>query len=349
MNSERKTEVLVGLFLFVGMLMLGGIILQFGGLREWFTDSYRLRVSFPNASGIKEGSPVYLGGSKVGKVLRHPQLNETFTGIIVDLKINEDVDIPADSAFAIGSAGLMGDALIEIRPGSEGATAFIPHDHAEIIEGVKSGGLSDLQSTAEEVGKKVDLVLDDLRAALKDIRESVSKINKDALSDATITDFKDSMEHLSQTMKRVDEKVLGDENAGMLKSTLADLQTAAASFKTSSKNVEEGTAKIGLMLDKLEPAIAKVDKVVTSAGDTLQSIKSAADSLALTARNLNSGKGILAALMNDPALKTDLHDLIANLKRNGVLFYRDSAARERAKEEAQPGPVRQGPRPLFGR
>lgn len=349
MNSERKTEILVGIFLLVGMLMLGGIILQFGGLREWFTDSYRLRVAFPNASGIKEGSPVYLGGSKVGKVVRHPQLNESFTGIIVDLKIKESVDIPADSIFAIGSAGLMGDALIEIRPASEAATDFIPHDFADIIEGAKSGGLSDLQSTAEQVGKKVDLVLDDLGLALKDIREAVAKLNKEALSDATIADFKDSMKHLGQTMTRVDEKVLGDENADMLKAALADLKAAAASFKTSSKNVEEGTAKIGPMLDKLEPAIVKVDKVVTGAEDTLKSIKSAADSLALTARNLNSGKGILPALMNDPALKTDLHDLIANMRRNGVLFYRDTAARERAKEEAPPGPVRQGPRPLFGR
>lgn len=350
MNSERKTELLVGLFLFVGILMLGGIILQFGGLREWFEDSYRLRVAFPNAAGIKEGSPVYLGGSKVGKVTRHPELNDTFTGIIVELKINEDVDIPADSIFAIGSAGLMGDALIEIKPGDGASENFLSHDHTEIIEGAKSGGLSDLQNTAEQVGKKVDLVLDDLRTALKDIQESMAKINKEALSSETITDFKESMMHLNQTMTRVDDKVLGDENAEMLKSALKDLQTAAANFKNSSKNVEEGTAKIGPMLDKLDPSITKVEKVMTSAEDTLKSIKSAADNLATATRNLNSGKGILAALMNDPDLKSDLQDLITNMKRNGVLFYRDSAARERAKEEAQSTqPPRQGPKPIFSR
>lgn len=350
MNSERKTELLVGLFLFIGILMLGGIILQFGGLREWFEDSYRLRVAFPNASGIKEGSPVYLGGSKVGKVSRHPELNDTFTGIIVDLKINEDVEIPADSIFAIGSAGLMGDALIEIKPGDGASENFIAHDHSEIIEGAKSGGLSELQNTAEQVGKKVDLVLDDLRSALKDIQESMAKINKEALSSETIGDFKESMKHLNQTMTRVDDKVLGDENAELLKSALKDIQTAAASFKNASKNVEEGTAKIGPMLDKLDPSITKVDKVMTSAEDTLKSIKTAADNLSSVTRNLNSGKGILAALMNDAELKGDLQDLISNMRRNGVLFYRDSASRERSKEEAQSAqPPRQGLKPLFSR
>jgi phospholipid/cholesterol/gamma-HCH transport system substrate-binding protein len=346
MQSERKTEILVGIFLFVGLLMLGGIILQFGGLREWFTDTYTLRVAFPNASGIKEGSPVYLGGSKVGKVSRHPQLNETFNGILVDLKIRDDVDIPADAVFAIGSAGLMGDALIEIRPTSEASAEFLPHNHAEVIEGAKSGGLADLQSTAEQVGKKVEIVLDDMRSALKDVRESVAKINQEALSSATINDFKESMRHLNQTLARVDDKVLGDENADLLKDALADLREAAGRFKTSSRHVEEGTSKIGPLIDKLDPAVAKVDGIMSTAEDTLKSVKAAADAFAVTARKLQSGQGLLGALMNDAELKTDLKDLIANMKRNGVLFYRDSATRARGRSEDQPAP-KPAPRPPF--
>jgi phospholipid/cholesterol/gamma-HCH transport system substrate-binding protein len=336
MQSERKTEILVGLFLFVGLLMLGGIILQFGGLREWFVDTYSLRVAFPNAAGIREGSPVYLGGSKIGKVARHPQLNESFTGILIDLKIRNDVDIPADSVFAIGSAGLMGDALIEVRPGSSGSIEFLPHDYAEVIEGAKSGGLADLQSTAEQVGRKVDIVLDDLHTALKDVREAVARINREALSGDTVKDFKQSMQHLNQTLARVDEKVLGEENSDTLKATLADLRTAAASFKSTAQNAEAGSAKIGPLIDRLEPAVNRADRVMAAAEDALKSVKSAADSFAVTARQIQSGKGLIGALMHDAELKTDLKDLIANMKRNGVLFYRDSASRERERTENKP-------------
>ncbi len=339
MNNDRKTELLVGLFMLVGLLLLGGLILQFGSIREIFRDTYTLKVAFPNASGIKEGSPVYLGGAKIGKVIKHPQLNDTFTGVIMDLQIFDDVEIPADAIFAIGSAGLMGDALIEIKPTGKLSKDFIPHDHAAVIDGTKTGGLSDLQNTAEQVGKKVDLVLDDVRTALVDVKGAMEKINKGALSDTTITDFKQSMEHLNKTMTRVDEKVLGEENALNLKNAIADLKDAAASFKTSAKNVEESTKKLGPMFDKLDPVIAKADKAMATADESLISIKKAADSFSLAARNITTGKGLLGALVNDSELKLEFKDLIGNLKRNGVIFYRNSADKERSKEGSGPGPV----------
>lgn len=350
MNSERKTEILVGFFLLVGLMLLGGIILQFGSIRSVFRDTYVLQVSFTKASGIKQGSPIFLGGSRIGKVKHFPRLNETYTGVIIDLEIFDNVEVPRDAAFIIGSDGLMGDALVEIQPTGKEATEFIPHDYAQIIKGQSSGGLSDLQGQAELVAKKVDLVLDDVRTALVDVKGMMGKVNKEALSDATIKDFKESMEHLSNTMARVDEKVLGDENAATLKATLADLKEAAASFKNSAKNVEESSKRLGPMFDKLDPAIAKADKVMTTADESLVSIKKAADSFATVARNISTSKGLLGALMNDTGLKDEFSDLISNLKRNGVIFYRNSADAERVPSETKAPPAEAAKRkPLFGR
>ncbi|HYF33669.1 MAG TPA: MlaD family protein [Prosthecobacter sp.] len=334
MKENRKTEVLVGMFLFVGMLMLAGIILQFGSVREWFRDTYPLRIAFPNASGIKESAPVYLGGSKVGKVSKHPQLNDTFSGVIIDVEIFDDIDIPADSIFAIGTAGLMGDALVEIKPSGKPTTQFIPHNYDRIIEG-KVGGLSDLQNTAEQVSKKLEVVLDDIRSAMADVKEALVKVNKDALSPETVKHFKDSMQHLHQTMERVDQKVINDENAGNLKVALSDIKDAATSFKASAKNVETQTARLAGMFDKLEPALAKTDGVMAS-------IKSAADSFTVTAKGISSNRGLLNALLNDMELKTDFKDLISNMKRSGVVFYKNVADKERAKQET-PAPAARNP------
>jgi len=334
-DSDKKTELLVGLFLFVGLLLLGGLILQFGRVREVFKDTYTLQVAFPNASGIKESSPVFLGGSRVGKVKKKPALNDTFTGVILELEIFQDVMIPADATFAIGSAGLMGDALVEIKPSGKLTDVFLPHDYDKIIEGEKTGGLSDLQSTAKAVGDKVDVVLDEVKIALKDVKEVMSKINKDALSDNTIKDFQEGMAHLNSTLKRVDEKVLGDENAQNLKTAIADLKDAAASFKSASKSVEESSKKLDPMFEKLDPVIVKADKAMATLDESLHSIKKAADSFAIAAGNMSSGKGLLGALMNDQRLMTDFRDLIYNFKVNGPLWYKDTAERLRAEEKQQ--------------
>lgn len=343
-DSDKKTEMLVGLFVLVGLLMLGGLVLTFGRVREVFKDTYTLRVAFPNASGIKENSPVFLGGSRVGKVQQKPQLNSTFTGVIIDLEIFKDVMIPADATFSIGSAGLMGDALVEIKPSGKETDVFLPHDYDKIIEGQQAGGLSDLQSTAQQVGQKVDVVLDEVKIALEDVKQAMSKINKGALSDTTIQDFKEGMEHLNHTLKRVDEKVLGEENALTLKTTLADLKEAAASFKNASKNIEDTSKKLGPMFDKLDPAIAKADKVMTSADESMIAIKKAGDSIATAAASINSSKGLLGAIMNDQRLMNDFRDLIYNFKVNGPLWYKDTAEKLRASEAAKRQPEEATPK-----
>lgn len=347
-DSDKKTEMLVGLFLFVGLLLLGGLILQFGRVREVFKDTYTLRVSFPNAAGIKESSPVFLGGSRIGKVKTKPQLNSTFSGVIIDLEIFKDVMIPADASFSVGSAGLMGDALVEIKPSGKETDVFLPHDYDKIIDGKQSGGLSDLQSTAKQVGDKVDVVLDEVKIALQDVKQAMSKINKGALADSTIQDFKEGMEHLNHTLKRVDEKVLGEENALALKTALAELKDAATSFKNAAKTVEDSSKKLGPMFDKLDPAIAKADKVMASADESLQSIKKAADTFGTAATTITSGKGLLGAIMNDQRLMNDFRDLIYNFKVNGPLWYKDTAERIRASEakrqsdEAAPASPKKG-------
>lgn len=345
-DSDKKTELLVGLFVFVGLLLIGGLILQFGRVREIFKDTYTLRVAFPNASGIKEGSPVFLGGSRVGKINKKPQLNENFTGVVLDLELFRDVMIPADATFAVGSAGLMGDALVEIKPTGKETDVFLPHDYDKIIEGEHAGSLNDLQSTAKTVGEKVDVVLDEVKIALKDIKGAMSKVNNGALSDTTIKDFTESMAHLNSTLKRVDEKVLGDENAQNLKLALSELKDAATSFKNASKALEDSSKKLGPMFDKLDPAISKADKVMTTADESLQSIKKAADSFALAAANITSSKGLLGALMNDPQLRQDFNDLIYNVRVNGPLWYKDTAEKKRQEElkkhQEAPQPPKRG-------
>lgn len=334
-DRDKKTELLVGLFLLVGMVMMGLLILQFGAVREVFKGTYHLRVAFPDAAGIRDGSPVVLGGARVGNVKDKPVLNDTFTGVIIDLEIFEGVQIPADAKFQIGTAGLMGDSYIEIKPSGKITSDFLPTNLDKVIQGSRGSGLTDLSQTADQIGKKVDVVLDDLRTAIADVRGAVNRVKDGALSQNTITDFNESIEHLNSTMKRVDERVLGDENTTNLKSAITDIKEAAASFKTSAKNVEEQTKRLGPMLDKLDPALAKVDSVVSTADDALKSVKRGADSFAETMEKLRSGKGLLQALMSDAELKDDFKDLISNLKRKGFLFYRDAAAKEEAESEEE--------------
>lgn len=349
-ERDKRTELLVGLFLFVGLLLLGGLILQFGSVRELLKTTYEITVPFPSATGVREGTPIMLGGSKIGKVPRMPKLNEQFNGVIIDLEIYHDKKIPKDAKFSIGTAGLLGDSYIEIRPSGKDTESYIEPGTVLTSESVAgSGGLGALQDTASQVGKKADLVMDDMRYVLGDIRETLAKVNKDALSADTIKHFKDSIEHLNGTMTRMDAKVLGDENTQNLKETIEELKKAAAGFANTAHNLEVQSKRLEPIFDKLDPIVTKADKVMTTMDSSLKSLKTFADNLVTSTKGPKGGggDGLLKALLVDEQLRDDFKELISNLKRNGVLFYKDNASRLKAEEQQQqPSAPARGPSPI---
>ena len=338
-ERDKKNELLVGLFLTVGLVMISLLILQFGSVRDLFKGSYFLSVSFPNASGLKEASPVVLAGKRIGKVKDKPRHNKTYSGVIIDLEIFQGEKIPANSTFTITTAGLMGDAYVDIEPPKAITDEFISETLTEIIPGQEASGLSDLQSAAERIGKQVSSVLqDDLKPALGEIKEAMTKVNKDALSKETIDKFKNAMTKLDTTLTRVDEKLLNEENSKNLKEAIAELKDASTSFKNASKSIEDSSKKLSPLIDKLNAPIEKMDKVMTTADDAMKSIKTAADSFSVAAKNITNGKGLLGALINDPQMKADFRDLIYNAKVNGFVWYKNTADKERAKQEPAPAP-----------
>jgi phospholipid/cholesterol/gamma-HCH transport system substrate-binding protein len=350
-ERDKKNELLVGLFLTVGLVMISLLILQFGSVRDLFKGSYFLSVSFPNASGLKEASPVVLAGKRIGKVKNKPRHNKTYTGVIIDLEIFQGEKIPSNSTFTITTAGLMGDAYVDIEPPKAITDEFISETLTEIIPGKEASGLSDLQSAAERIGKQVSSVLqDDLKPALGEIKEAMTKVNKDALSKETIDKFKNAMTKLDSTLTRVDDKLLNEENAKNLKEAITELKDASTSFKNASKSIEDSSKKLSPLIDKLNAPIEKMDKVMATADDAMKSIKTAADSFSVAAKNITNGKGLLGALINDAQMRADFHDLIYNAKVNGFVWYKNTADKERAKQEQPPAPQPQPPKrkSLFG-
>ncbi len=106
--SEKRTETIVGAFLLIGLLLLGGLILQFARFKEHFGGYYTVTVVFDDASGLIKGSEVRMGGARIGRVAELPELNEDVR-VEVEVAVNNSIRIPAGSSFQINSATLLGD------------------------------------------------------------------------------------------------------------------------------------------------------------------------------------------------------------------------------------------------
>src|SRR5438552_6852530 len=182
-RHERGLEFKVGAFVFVGLAMLGALVVQFGRLGEGFKTYYEVTVRFSDASGLLKGSDILLAGAKIGKVSGGPRLVRQGNGVDVPLKIYDYVKVPEESKFTVGSSGLLGDRFVNVTmPTGQPKKYLAPNSY---ISGARETGLDDLT-------RKGGQVLDDLHM-------TVNRLNEETLSPANMQNLKASIEHLSET------------------------------------------------------------------------------------------------------------------------------------------------------
>lgn len=116
--KKMGLETAVGFFMVVGFLCFAFLAIKLGHVDFFRSDRYRVTARFDSVSGLRMGAPVELAGVRVGMVDRigiDPAKYEA----VVDLLIEPEVKIPADSIASIRTAGIIGDKFIKLSPGAD--------------------------------------------------------------------------------------------------------------------------------------------------------------------------------------------------------------------------------------
>lgn len=228
-QHERGLEFKVGAFMFVGLAMLGALVVQFGRLGEGFKHFYQVNVRFSDASGLLKGSDVLLAGAIIGHVSGGPRLVGEGNGVMVSLRIYDYVKIPQDSKFSIGTSGLLGDRFVDVKMPPGQPTNFLPHDAT--VSGGMEGGLQDLTREGS----------------------------------ALVADLRGVAQKLDTTVTRLNDEVLSKETTDNLRSSLAHLNDATAAFADSSKKLGGVMDKADATLGETKQAAESLQKVIASA------------------------------------------------------------------------------------
>jgi len=118
--ARRNIEVLVGLFVVLGMLALVFVALKAANLTTTLNndDTYAVTARFDNIGGLKVRAPVRSAGVVVGRVKSISLDPKSFQGVVA-IEVNRRYQFPKDSAAKILTAGLLGDQYIGIEPGGD--------------------------------------------------------------------------------------------------------------------------------------------------------------------------------------------------------------------------------------
>ncbi|MBU4252734.1 MAG: MCE family protein [Candidatus Omnitrophica bacterium] len=193
--GKTKLELKVGIFVFIGLIILVVFILSIGGLKTW-SSGYRINLNFNFINGVKIGAPVRFAGLDVGEVKKIglqfiPQENRSV--VRLEAWVRDIVRIPADSTVWVNTLGLLGEKYVEIIPGKDyanflkdnqsliGVDPLPIHEifnRAESILRNLDDGIMKIRDKEGSLGKLLydDAVYNELEALLTDVRKNPWKL-----------------------------------------------------------------------------------------------------------------------------------------------------------------------------
>ncbi len=303
-ENSRGLELKVGLFVLVGLAILAYMVVQFGRFGIGIKKSYPLVVELPNAAGLIKNSKVLMAGATVGSVIDDPKVLAHARGVTVTITIYEPTQVARNARIIVGSSGLLGDRYVDIVPQREDEGGYF--QSGETVHGIRTQGIEDLQ-------REGGLLVDDLRGA-------VNTLNK--------------------TLTRVDQELLKAETFKDLQAALANLRVTSENFRQSSEKLSGVIADAHGVVTKAGEAMGGVKDTLGTARETLTTAKAAASdvrgaigdvrkllgSVKGVTDQATHGDGLLPTLISDKQLSQDVSALVSNLRRNGILFYKDRPA-----------------------
>ena len=160
----------------------------------------------------------------------------------------------------------------------------------------------------DDLTKEGGALVEDLRTAVQNANAAIEKLNNEALSQGNLDNIKSAVEHLN---------------------------TATTALAASSQKVDGVLDKASETMDSAKKAADDLPATIADARKTIQAATE-------TIQKASTGKGALATLLTNQEFANDLKALVSNLRAHGILFYRDSAAKEEAR---QPNSPRKNTRP----
>jgi len=117
--KKYTMETTVGIFFFIGMLLIGFMTVKLGHLSFLGGGTYPLSARFTSVTGLRVGSPVYMFGIEVGRVERLT-MDQKYRKAAVEVQIQQGIKVYDDAIATIKTEGLIGDSYLGIDPGGGG-------------------------------------------------------------------------------------------------------------------------------------------------------------------------------------------------------------------------------------
>lgn len=276
-TTQRRRNMIVGVFVVVGVCALIWLIFKFGDLPTAITKmgSFEVYVQFPTAPGVQTDTPVRFCGYQIGRVTKimPPEIRKDMgSGLlyyqtVIVLSIDKMyVNIPSNIEVKLMSRGL-GSSYIELKQHPEKPAEPLDPNRPEtiyLVDKIFLQGSTGITSEffPEETQKKLEDMVEGLRILIANANDVLgNRSNKENLQ-KTIANLTDASHEA--------------------KKTIEEFRKFAVAGTTTLTNVD-----------------TKTEELVTALVETSEEIGKASSQMRLILEKINDGQGSAARLIND--------------------------------------------------
>ncbi len=301
----------------VSFAILGGLILIFTGLPQMFMRGGNVvKIQFETTHGLIPGDTIHLLDKSVGRVT-----DVSFTdgdprkGVTVTARIDSNIQLPSNVQASVHARGITGkgyltlwpDGPLQRHPETGEEMQFYPDDMVIKLVGIShtGGGMfpPELTNAMKDFGKlavNLNKLLEGDTPARTSTTQPATATTPPADGAATPTPgLLGTITRLNRTLDAVYAVAGNSKNQANLEKTLKNLATASDDLTKFMKSANKTMANADELTRQL----------ITDAGEIGLMIKE----FRKTAEKINSGKGTVAKMLNDPKLYNNLLEITTQL------------------------------------
>lgn len=244
-HSKRQT-VIVGLFVAFAVVILIGGILMIGSVWDTFTPQSSVSVVFDNVGGLKPGDNVWFSGVKVGTVKKLQLLEGS--QVRVDMKVERDITqlLPGDAQAKIGADGLIGNRIVVLYGGSDGAP---PLADGAVLQAGTSVSTEDIMAMLQENNANVKEITGKLA-------RGEGTLGKLLTDDAIYTDARSAVASLNSTADSAAAFASKLDKPGTLPHQVVSDRTTWTRVQSAVGELEQSAKKTSDVADRVAASTA---------------------------------------------------------------------------------------------
>jgi phospholipid/cholesterol/gamma-HCH transport system substrate-binding protein len=289
--APYRRNVLVGGVVLGALLVLGWMLIQFGGsiVSPFAPETMPVRFVTERADGISVGSAVLYRGVTVGRVERVERASDQLRVYIV-AQLDKEPPLPANIKAIIRSTGLVGSGssivleLTDTQPsGTLSADQSIP---ARFV------GLDILPTEYAELARE-------LSGAVRELRES-----------KMLENVNQQVERAGQLMQSLQMVIDDPKIREDIRASLANLRSTTEKTDRIADNFERLSGEMRTLSTTTTDAVVSLSKQVHG---RLEQVAELLEDFQAIAEKVNKGQGTAGALVNDPRLYQSLVETAVEL------------------------------------